>query len=471
MENKVYVDTPHPEYNKYLPLWKSCEDSTAGEHEIHANGEKYLPKLTNEEATDYRKRVNRTPFFNAIARTIQGLCGMVFRKPPIIELLPKTETFSEDIDLIGSSLVSFSAAIVDEYLKLGRVGVLVDYPEQSEESVLTMADAEVRGLRPALKKYGAEHIINWKVGRINNKHQLTMVVLKESADISTGEFEHKSEARYRVIDLFEKRYRQRVFRKTDKGEDEQVGSDIFPAINNAPFTYIPFKIIGGINPEPPPLMGLVDINLHHYQVNADYHHGLHLSMPTLFVTGYRPIREPGKPAPTIYVGGTAANILPDTGSDAFFAEVSSSFEGHRQALLDLKNEMAVLGARMLESQKASVEASDTVARRQNGEDSYLAEISQMISRDMKWLLDIFSQWAGDSGEINFQFNRDFVPAGISAQDLTALVGAWQSGAISQATLFDNLQRGEIIDGKVTFDEEQERIAAASPSFAPGNTEQ
>jgi hypothetical protein len=40
------------------------------------------------------------------------------------------------------------------------------------------------------------------------------------------------------------------------------------------------------------------------------------------------------------------------------------------------------------------------------------------------------------------------------------VSSWQAGAISQYTLFDNLQRGEIISDSVTFEEEQERINSA-----------
>jgi hypothetical protein len=46
---------------------------------------------------------------------------------------------------------------------------------------------------------------------------------------------------------------------------------------------------------------------------------------------------------------------------------------------------------------------------------------------------------------------------MSAQELTALIGSWQSGAISSQTLFDNLQDGEIIAQGVTFEVEQERI--------------
>ena len=38
-----------------------------------------------------------------------------------------------------------------------------------------------------------------------------------------------------------------------------------------------------------------------------------------------------------------------------------------------------------------------------------------------------------------------------------MVSAWQQGAISKTTLYENLQRGEIIDPERTYDQEQEQI--------------
>jgi len=80
---------------------------------------------------------------------------------------------------------------------------------------------------------------------------LSMVVLKEEADLDGGnEFEQKKETRYRVLDLVRRVgkdipkdegyvYRVRVFRiKKAEGsqekEQEQVGADLFPLMNNKP---------------------------------------------------------------------------------------------------------------------------------------------------------------------------------------------------------------------------------------------
>jgi hypothetical protein len=48
-----------------------------------------------------------------------------------------------------------------------------------------------------------------------------------------------------------------------------------------------------------------------------------------------------------------------------------------------------------------------------------------------------------------------LPRGMSSQDLQAVVGAWQSGAISRDTMFELFRSGEILpDGRTNQDEEQ-----------------
>jgi hypothetical protein len=53
---------------------------------------------------------------------------------------------------------------------------------------------------------------------------------------------------------------------------------------------------------------------------------------------------------------------------------------------------------------------------------------------------------------------------MTAQELAELVKAHQAGAISFATLFDNLQRGEIIRSEKTAEQEKEEIAEDGPAL-------
>ena len=140
-----------------------------------------------------------------------------------------------------------------------------------------------------------------------------------------------------------------------------------------------------------------------------------------------------------------------------YAEVNGDFTALVTNLENKKSEMAVLGARMLEGRKGGVESAETIRQRTAGEQSQLAAMAQVMSMQMERALGIFSYWAGADGDISFQINRDFMPAGLEATELTALVSSWQAGAISSQTLHANLQRGEIIDPGVIFEDEQERI--------------
>ena len=60
----------------------------------------------------------------------------------------------------------------------------------------------------------------------------------------------------------------------------------------------------------------------------------------------------------------------------------------------------------------------------------------------------------------YELNTDYNPTGMNAQSLTAIVAAFQVGAISYDTLYENLQRGEIASVERTAEEERALITLA-----------
>lgn len=454
------VDTQHPQYQKMAPIWQKCRDAAEGEDVIHERGVAYLPKLHQEKEADYQARKSRAPFFNATWRTISGMKGLIFRKEPVAELPSVVSVYAENIDLTGRPLDVFAQAVTEDMLTEGRCGLLVDYPPMPLDDngeAISVAQAEAMGLRPYVSKYSAAAIINWKTARINNVLKTVLVVLEEDEEVAgENQFEYKTRKRYRVLDLTASGYRQRVIVKDNEGADLVI-SETFPRMRGQAMTEIPFVFIGvdDLSPEidSPPLLDLVNMNLHHYTVGADYEHGCHFSgLPTLFIFGMQP--DDQNP---IYIGGAAANVIPSPDGHAEYAEVTQGFDALRQNLDGKKAEMAILGARMLETQRASVESSETQKQRVNGEMSVLAALANVISTAITKALMVMADWAGAAGEVEYELNTDFVPEGMSAQELTALVSAWQAGAISSQVLFENLKRGEIIDGDDEFEDEQERI--------------
>lgn len=464
---KSQVKKTHPEYDGMVAKWQRCRDTVAGSDAVKAAGTKYLPALKDQSADDYEAYKTRAKFFNATWRTIQALNGMLFRRPPVVAVSESVNALLEDVTMSGISFSTFAQQISMESLTMGRVGILVDYPSQSTDG-MTAAEAAKLNLRPVMQQYTAESIINWKTAWIGNKTVLTLVVLTEDAAIEGTEFEHKAEIRYRVLDLQAGKYRVRVFRIDDKGEDEQVGGDIFPVMNGKPLDFIPFFFLGVDDTTPnadlPPLIDLVDLNLDHYRMSADHKHGLHFTgLPTGVITGYRPENDSEK----LYVGAAHFLVLPDPQAKASFLEYTGQgLSAIVQELERTEQQMAVIGARLLTAEKKATETAQTAQIHRAGESAVLSAIAMTTSAVLTKALTLFSKWAGSDTECAVELNQEFLPPGMTPQELSALVSAWQTGAISMQVLFSCLQKAELIASDLTLEEMQGQIGSASPSM-PG----
>ena len=479
------VTSRHKDYDAYARKWKRCRDVVSGEEAVHSAGTAYLPMLKDQELSEYLAMVARTPFYNATWRTIAGFIGMLFRKPPTIEVPKKVEAYLEDITMSGITFSSFVQDCTLEDLEVSRLGVLVDYPSQQVDAEgnpiqLTIAQTEELGLRPTMQQYKAESIINWKFGKVKNKTVLTQVRLLEVEEVELNEFETEEKGRVRVLDLFEGKYRQRVF---DEESGEQIGGEVYPVMNNKNLDFIPFYFIGPDGTDgsldDPIMIDLVDLNLKHYMVSADYEHGCHMTgLPTPVVSGYaREFDQSGQPIESkFYIGSTTAWVFPDANAKADYLEFSGQGLQALENNLNRKEaQMAAIGARMLAPEKSGVEAAETLAMRHNGENSILAAIAIAVSDGITKALKVFCEWAGEtSTSVKFEISREFIPVIADAQLLTQLMALVQGGHMDAESLFDWLKRADLVDHDLTFEQMQARIDAMPPPApvaalpAPGN---
>ena len=481
--NKKTVTTRHADYTRMQAKWARCRDSANGLDAVRARTSAYLPKLEQQSDTDYQAYLNRAVFFNATWRTICGLTGMLFRRPELIEAPDAIKAMFDDITLAKEPLHAFAQELAEECFEVGRVGVLVDYPTRQEAQpteganypTMTVGRAQALNLRPVLARYTAETIINWRLGLVNNVSRLLLVVLTEDAYLPTDEFSGKCETRYRVLDLVadpdapgQLAYRVRVFRINEKiDSQEQVGADFYPLMNGKRLVDIPFIFFGTdsitATVDDPPLIDLVDLNLAHFRVSADYEHGCHFTaLPTAVVSGYQPTLEGEK----LYIGSTFAWVFPDASTHATFLEFSGSGLGMLASNLAQKEaQIAILGARLLTNDAGNNQTATTAAIHHGGETAILSAVAQCLSLGLTRALNLFAQWAGVSTPIKFELSRDFFPMKMDSGTLAGLVGAWQSGAISFDTLYANLQLGEIVAAERSMAEELAAIRAGAAQIA------
>jgi len=463
------VDTKAQAVQDRTPQWERCRAAVAGQDAVRRLGQTYLPALTQQTPDEYAAYLTRTPWYGATGRTLEGAVGMVFAKSPVLEASDTLIEYAKDITMSGITLDGLARQILNDVEVVGRIGCLVEFPRVDQQPP-SLAAAQAANLRPYVSTYTAEQIINWRTARVNNAMQPVLIVLCEEYEPegALDEFARECKTQYRVLRLDAGGYRQEIWR------DAALFETIVPQMDGKPLQAIPFYPFGpeelSMRVQSPPMLDLVDLNFSHFRTSADLEHGAHFTgLPTPVLVGFQSERDPAGNAYPIRIGSSQAIVSNAADAKAFYLEFSGTGLGALEKLLDRKEaQMAALGARMLAPEKSGIEASDTLAMRHNGENSVLGGVVKLVSYGITEMLRFMSQWAGLGDDVKYTMNTDFMPRGLTAQDVTALVSAWQQGAISQQVLFDNLQRGEIIDADDDLETMQAQIGDAAPVAPAAN---
>ena len=460
------VNAKHPEYSKNLIKWQLMRDALAGE----VAKEKYVPKLSDQEEDEYSAYVGRAEFYNATARTQVALIGLLFAKPPKVELHEALKSIGENISLDDDTLEALAKNIADECLSVGRCGVLVDLPSV-EKADYSKLEAERLNLRAYATLYKAENIINWKTTKINGSNVTSLVVLAETyAEPTQDEFVDKIKTRYRVLDLHEGYYRQRVFSETKAGNFEVV-SEIYPSANGQKLEYLPFTFFN-VNDlktavEKPPLLDLATVNISHFRSEVDLEHGTHFTaLPTPYVTGYQ-----GESSEKLKIGSTAVWVINDPSAKVGFLEFSGAGLSTLENRIAVKEKrMSILGARLLLDEKKTAEATETLQMRKSGENAVLTNVASTISEGIvSFLKDIafFENIASEN--LIYEINTDYNLTMIEPQLLAQIIAGIQSGDIPNEVLYDALLKGELMPETIqSYEDYQAKLEQAAPQVTPSD---
>ena len=517
------VNSTHPDYDASLAVWLRARDVLAGEDAVKAGAEKYLPRLDVQSDTEYDAYRARAAFFNATARTADGFLGLVFRRPPFVKTPGQTEVrgqraegrgqksevrgavsslgkamegFVHDADLLGTSLANYARNVVREVVAVGRAGTLIDWegPNQTGQGENRVYAA----------LYVAENILNWRVERVNGRNMLTLLVLHESVravgEEGEDEFETEMVDQIRVLRLVDGRSltgdgsgpnhqpaasnyqpacQVEVWRRVEKkGRREKAEWKLMerrtPLRLGKPLPLIPFVFHGPRHFLPevdrPPLLDVMTVNLDHFRLDADYKHGMHFTaLPTAWVSGF-------DKNSTLRIGSSTAWVTETVGAVAGFLEYSGHGLTTFERAMDRDERlMAILGARLLETQKRVGETAEAIELRQSGENSVLGSLAASVGTSLTQVLQ-WAYWWNSTEEspedvtkdqVVIELNTDFSTKGLSAQEVTALVAAWQSGALSRDSMLDLFRRGEVLPEGRTNEDETRLIGADKPAVAAG----
>lgn len=463
------VNSQHRQYHERAWQWTMCRDVAAGSDQIKEKGAQYLPKLGGQDADEYEAYKRRADFYGAFGRTVQGIAGAVFRRPPTVEIPATMADYIDDVTLEGIPFDVFARMCFDEVLTVGRVGIYADMPADGAADL---------PMRPYAVMVTAENLINWR-SRWSSKfgrYILDMVVIKECVSAAgDDEFAATEKDQYRVMSLVDGRVVVDIWEPKEKntaGKAEWViTSTTVPLRLGQPLDRIPFRFINVTTLTPdvqkPPLLDLAHVNLSHYRSSADLEHGRHYTaLPTPWVAGFPATTE-------LRIGANIAWVSDDPNAKAGILEFTGQGLGALETAVEHKEKrMATLGARMLESQPRGVEAADTVRLRQAGEAATVQGMITAIESGLNDILGWMVWWGGGAqSDVTVEINRDVIDTTASPQELTAWTAALQSGSISYDTYYYLLQRSDITRPDIDVDTEKEQISndAGAELDRPGTT--
>lgn len=430
------------------------EICAGGDHEVLG---KYLPYLNRRDTSPENVARNvayreRAVLYNATGRTRDGLLGLAFRRDPRgLDGLPTRLAYlADDCDGAGVSLYQQSQATLKAVLETGRHGLYVDYSDAMSG--------------PIIKGYRAEDIINWRAEIVGGKTTVVLVVLREHSEVQDG-YETKEIPQWRELLIEGGLFVVRVWQQPeDGGEPVQIGDDIVPRSQGGPLDFIPFIFVGAQNNDTSideaPLYDLAYINRAHYRNSADYEDSVFLvGQAQPWISGlteeWRDHLEKGGQT---YTGSRAAMLLPEGGAYGFAQALPNSMV--KEAMDQKEAQMIALGARLIEATQANRTATESDNDKE-ASTSVLSMCAANVSEAYSMALAYCARYLDIAdADVTYSINQDFARMHADPQVITALVGAWQSGAFAKTDLRAFLRRLGVVavdrdDDAIDADQEQE----------------
>ena len=468
-EEKTFpVMTQCAEYLNQKERWSVCRETIEGEDKVKEQGEKYLPMASGKDCEGRTKRYEafkmRTPYVNFVGGAHGIMHAMIFRRTPTVVTTDDFFFFFclDNVDGKGKSLYQFVSDSMFDLLKTGYGAWLLDVPQGYEG--MSKLEAEKKGIRPYLTYYPAEAIINRAYDNSMGVRRLSLVVLQELGTRVKNEFEIEQYTRYRVLS-FDKEgyYVQRiytpVFSKQEYEKNKIVDFEIQEIKVTVPINgkeqrldYLPIVILPSDRPEKPPLYDLAMLNVHHYQLSADYTNGVHMTtVPTGYITGYTP--KDDEEDDEITLGGDV--FLTEENPEAKFGVLSFSGEGleHCEKAID-KTESQIAGIFMknIAPDKKTSETAEAAYVHRSGENARLATFARNASEDLSQIMTWYMQWNGYDGSFEAHLNYDYETMALDPNIINSIANISGQGKFPLYCVFYILQQQELIDPDMQYDD-------------------
>lgn len=421
--------------------WQVMAAVTRGTNYIRDLSETYLPQEPREDDDAYATRVDRSVLSPYTSRLIETAAGAILRKPIHIEGDEYWLQLAENIDGLGSNINEYARRALVSSLTYGHSAILVDYPQQWEHEILlrnapkAAAPTSSTLTPPNLGLAPSQHNA-WRSSYSSphpRVHHPPAERLRRRADrANAGDLPRP----LRPVHPRRKRCRVHAKRRLQPRPNPLV-----PIYSNR----------RGMLRSQPPLLDIANLNITHYQRQADLIHALHIAaMPTLVLEGW----DDTTGSATM---GVNYAIAMQPGNKAYYVQAdATSFDAQMAELQSLEQQMSTLGVTKLFGQKFVAESAEAKRIDQAQSNSVLSIISQELESALNQAFGFAAEYVGiEPPEIHI--DRDFDFYRLIGQDIAVLTQLNQLGKISDAMLLEILRRGEILPDDTNIEDAMEAV--------------
>jgi hypothetical protein len=434
-----------------MPDWSVMAAVTNGTNYLRDMSETYLPQEPREDDDAYQTRVDRSVLSPYTSRLIETAAGAILRKPIHVEGDPYWLDLIQNIDGLGSNINEYARRALVSSLTYGHSAILVDYPAAA--GAMNLAEERAMGRRPYFVHVDAAQIWGWRKEPITNR--LLQVRIHDYDVRPLNEFGEEQIEQMRVI------YPGRYDLYTLGQEVVEFSSTGGYSLDEIPLVPI-YSNRRGLLISQPPLLDIANLNITHYQRQADLIHALHIAaMPTLVLEGW----DDTTGSATM---GVNYAIAMQPGNKAYYVQAdATSFDAQMAELQSLEQQMSTLGVTKLFGQKFVAESAEAKRIDQAQSNSVLSIISQELESALNQAFEFAAQYVGiEAPEITI--DRDFDYYRLIGQDVAVLTQLNEMGKISDAMLLEILRRGEVLPDNINIEDEAEAAEMDATELVEAN---
>ena len=431
--------------------WGPVDVCVGGSAALRANAKNIIPQEPRENDDAYNRRLFHATLAPFLLRLASQAAGIILRKGVQLDGPDYWEDWSKNVTGDGTTLNEYARRQLITAILWGHSSTIVDFAAGPDPA--TLAEERARGASPYLVPIHPRQILGWRTATDSASSELSQVRIREQVVEPLGPYGEQIVDQIRVMqpgtyEVWRTAPRPPGFPLPATTPTSWALYDTgTTSLDSIPLVTLYSNRTGNLLSSPP-LLEVANLNIAYAQRFTDYHHAIHVGAnPILALLGFDPETDTD-----LGLSANTAICLPPDGNAFYVQPTSEAFDAQLKCLQALEDQISRLGINTLTAQNLTNAAAE--ARRLDRIDS--DSIMAVIAGDLERTIETYFTYAGAYVGVEpprVTIPRDYDNRLVTGNEITAYLQLFMQGAISQETLLNILQTGEVLPANIDVGEE------------------